>query len=147
MVAPISGLGPVAQVFVWYVASLLMGFGCVVEGRRLWTLIRAGDDRVPTAWIVSCAVLAVALPTFECLQRGQMGVALLYAILLGYRLVLDRPDRLGLILGGIALAWGGDGQTGPPCRSSSSWSRRVGSPSDPGGRNRTVLAPWSSGCR
>ncbi len=109
MAAPISGLDSVTQVLVWYVASLAMGFGCFIEARRLWTILQVNrtdeSPEVPSTWIVSCAVMAIVLPTLECLQRGQMGIALLYAMLLGYRLILGGTGRLAIVLGGIALAW------------------------------------------
>jgi hypothetical protein len=47
----------------------------------------------------------VALPTLECLQRGQVGIALLYPLLLGFRLALTARTWLGRCLGGLVLAW------------------------------------------
>ena len=44
------------------------------------------------------------LPTLECLQRGQLGIALLYALLLGFRLA---SEGRYVFLGGLVLAWAG----------------------------------------
>ena len=103
MVAPISGLDSVAQVLVWYVVSVALGFGCFVEARRLWRSWAEGGSQ--PAWIADCAGLAVMLPSLECLQRGQLGIALLYALLLGYRLVATAGGWRGELVGGVVLAW------------------------------------------
>lgn len=110
MLAPASALDPVAQVLVWYVVSVALGFGCVAEARRLWRLLAPGvagrpPDAALPAWVAACAGLTVALPTLECLQRGQLGIALLYALLLGYRLVIGSAGGRGRFAGGVVLAW------------------------------------------
>jgi hypothetical protein len=106
MVAPISGLDSVAQVLIWYVISVAMGFGCYVEARRLWRFWDSrGDRSTPGLWIGLCAGLAVLLPSLECLQRGQLGIVLLYAALLGYRLVATAGGWRGELVGGVVLAW------------------------------------------
>jgi Glycosyltransferase family 87 len=104
MVAPLSLVGSVSQVMAWYVVSVALGFGCFGEARRLWRSWTAMGTRHDAPWIAACAGLAVLLPSLECLQRGQLGVALLYALLLGYRLVAFGGWR-GQLLGGVVLAW------------------------------------------
>ena len=103
MVAPISGLDSVLQVMIWYIVSVALGFGCFVEARRLWRFW--APEGVKWGWIGDCAGLAVLLPSLECLQRGQLGIALLYALLLGYRLFATAGGWRGELLGGIVLAW------------------------------------------
>jgi hypothetical protein len=109
-VAPLAALDPVSQVFVWYVVSVAFGFGCVVEGYRLvrWVLAGPGGEMVTPrvcAGIVIAGVLTTFLPTLECLQRGQLGVALLYALLLGFRLAVTGESLTWRFLGGVVLAW------------------------------------------
>ena len=50
------------------------------------------------------AGLTVLFPTLNCLQRGQIGVVLLYPLLLGFRLVLLGKRRTSWFLGGVVLA-------------------------------------------
>jgi hypothetical protein len=105
-VAPLSRLDPVWQVAVWYAVSVALGFGVFVESCRLWRLLGGGVDRLGV-WVGMSAGLAVLLPLLECLQRGQVGIALLYALMLGCRLVLEGRSRgvWGGLLGGVVLAW------------------------------------------
>jgi hypothetical protein len=110
MVAPLSVLDSVSQAFVWYLVSVACGFGCVIESIRLWRFLatRAPDGPPADAlwlWVVVAAGLTVFLPTMECLQRGQVGVALLYAILLGLRLVVSEKEWKRVFLGSLVLAW------------------------------------------
>lgn len=110
MVAPLSKLDAIAQVQAWYVISVAIGFGCFVEARRIWRIAgECGETRVMpsshSAWIGACAGLTVLLPTMECLQRGQVGLALLYALLLGFRLVVDGRRWTSVFLGGVVLSW------------------------------------------
>jgi hypothetical protein len=105
MVAPLARLDTYGQVGAWYAISVALTFGCIVEARRLWRRIAAGVDRGERRWIAWCAALAVVLPTLECLQRGQVGIALLYGLLLGHRLVLEGRGPGRAALGGVVLAW------------------------------------------
>ncbi len=50
------------------------------------------------------AVATAALPVMNCLQRGQVGIALLYLLVLGARLVLLSASMRGVFAGGIVLA-------------------------------------------
>ncbi len=49
-------------------------------------------------------VVAVALPTLNCLQRGQVTIVVLYLLLLGLRLVLTGRTPAARLVGGIVLA-------------------------------------------
>jgi hypothetical protein len=118
LVAPLAVLDSQAQVGVWFVVSVALAFGCYGESLRIWRfLVRNGDqsprehkmpaaDRpvIPTLWVAVCAVLSVFLPTLDCLQRGQVGVALLYPLLLGFRLALQSRGWASRFLGGVVLA-------------------------------------------
>ena len=100
-----------SQVVVWYIISLVLAFGCYSESRHLWTLLVASDSgeadvgRNAAFRIGACAGLTVLLPTLECLQRGQVGIALVYPLLLGFRLTLDGRSWPIWAFGGVVLGW------------------------------------------
>jgi hypothetical protein len=105
LVSPLTVFDTEAQVLAWYVVSVALAFGCFVEGRKTWrALARDLPAPAPTLWISACALLAILLPTFDCFQRGQMGVALLYPLLLGYRLAAQGRSAPAWFLGGLMLA-------------------------------------------
>jgi hypothetical protein len=56
------------------------------------------------AWIGWSAVVAGMLPALNCLQRGQVGVVVLYLLLLGFRLLLNGRGPAGALLSGCVLA-------------------------------------------
>jgi hypothetical protein len=59
----------------------------------------------PISMWIGCAALAAAmLPTLNCLQRGQVGVALLYFLLLGYRLLVESRTAGWSFLTGAVFA-------------------------------------------
>jgi hypothetical protein len=111
LVSPLAALDFKSQVVVWYVISLFLAFGCYSESRRLWTLLAPSDDgdvgvgRNSAFVMGTCASLTVLLPTLECLQRGQVGIALVYPLLLGFRLALGGRSWPVRYVGGIVLAW------------------------------------------
>jgi len=106
-VAPLARLDTVTQVVAWFAISVLCCFGVYAESCRLWRLIgsRGEGSRGLREWVAACAVLTALVPTLECLQRGQVGIAILYALLLGLRLTLEGRGRLAWFLGGGILAW------------------------------------------
>jgi hypothetical protein len=112
MMAPLSVLDTRAQVTIWYAVSVALGFGCYFESRRLWRLLGAprgggggGGHQGLGLWAGGCAGLAVAMPAFHCLQHGQVAIALLYPLLLGFRLTLGGRSWWAWWLGGVVLAW------------------------------------------
>jgi hypothetical protein len=111
LVSPLAALDSKSQVVVWYFISLILAFGCYSESRRLWMLLIAADPREVGVGrnsafrIGACAGLTVLLPTLECLQRGQVGIALVYSLLLGFRLALYGRSWPVCCLGGVVLAW------------------------------------------
>jgi hypothetical protein len=114
LVSPLSILDSQSQVGIWYAVSIALGFGCYYESRRLCRLLIAWNreqrsERRETAgppyWIATSAGFAVLLPALDCLQRGQLGIALLYPLLLGFRLVLSGRSGLTWLLAGVVLAF------------------------------------------
>jgi hypothetical protein len=113
LVSPLASLSSQSQVLAWFAVSVLLAFGCYYETRRLWRFLLAfeseaggpGVDRFPKP--VPLGLLAgatVLLPSLECLQRGQVGIALLYPLLLGFRLALTGGNWSIRCLGGVVLA-------------------------------------------
>jgi hypothetical protein len=113
LVSPLASLDPKSQVVVWFVVSVALGFGCYSESRRLWRLLVACGATSHSKGVARChstseiglfVGLTVSLPALECLQRGQLGIALMYPLLLGFRLALSGRTWHGC-LGGVVLAW------------------------------------------
>jgi len=111
LVSPLAAVDFKSQVVVWYIISVVLAFGCYSESRRLWTLLVASDADEPGTgpglafWVGACAGLTVLLPVLECLQRGQVGIALVYPLLLGFRLTLSGRSWPIWCLGGVVLGW------------------------------------------
>jgi len=110
MVAPLSLLDSEAQALVWFTLSAILCLGSYEEARRIWRFLlptEKGDARLDPSgrWVGLCAGMTMFLPTLACLQRGQVGIVLLYSLLLGYRLILTSRNRPTLLLGGVLLAW------------------------------------------
>ncbi|MGQ0613332.1 MAG: glycosyltransferase family 87 protein [Planctomycetaceae bacterium] len=110
LVAPLHGLPPEWQGLVWYAASVLLALLCLVEVLRIARLLEPpapGENPERRALgdaLALAALLAVAFPTFNTLQRGQVGIAVGYPLLLGFRLLLAARGPRALFLGGIVLA-------------------------------------------
>ncbi len=103
LVAPLSIFDTESQVLFWYALNVAFTFGCFAESRRLWLSI-AGPQKPEFRRIAICAALAVVLPFLDCMQAGQLGIAILYFLMLGSRLVLQSQRRAIWFLGGLTLA-------------------------------------------
>jgi hypothetical protein len=109
LLAPLHRFAPETQAFVWFVISVGFAWGCLREAEMLAErcLARSVADverRLLVPAIVASAILSVTLPTLNCLQRGQLGVAKLYFLLLGFRLIADAHAWPKAAAGGLALA-------------------------------------------
>jgi Glycosyltransferase family 87 len=103
IVSPLSALDTQSQVVAWYVINLVLTLGCVVEARRLWVLSATLASPLG-GWLGICGGAAVVLPFLDCMQAGQLGIAILYLLMVGFRLaVLGRSGR-SWFLGGLILA-------------------------------------------
>ena len=107
--APLHALPPQDQVTVWFFLCLAMCWGTYRECARIVAGLRsAGPEGVKVAqwfpWLGIIAAAAVALPTLNCLQRGQVSIVILYFLALGLRLILVGRSRLARIAGGVVLA-------------------------------------------
>ena len=110
LVAPLHSLDPPWQATVWFALSAAMSFGCFFECRSIARSLDIPGSRDPLHsraipwWIGVAALLAVLLPTLDCLQRGQVGVAVTYLLLVGYRQILQGRAWPRWTLGGAVLA-------------------------------------------
>jgi hypothetical protein len=103
MLSPLSRLETQTQAIVWYFVSLAAAFGTFCECRRLWRSL-SSDEVAPPAWLAALGAATVALPALNCLQRGQVGIVLVYFLVLGLRLSVCSISTRGVFFGGLALA-------------------------------------------
>ena len=109
LMAPLHALPTRAQTLVWFALSVAMAYGCYSESVRIARVVMpAGMENavfgpVPL-WLGWTAVAAAALPALNCLQRGQVGVAKLYLLLLGFRLCIESTTLLRSAMAGLVLA-------------------------------------------
>jgi hypothetical protein len=106
LVAPLSQISPPAQAAVWFAISVLLSLGVYFESRKLLAGILSDTPRSrKIAWQLGLvAGVTVLFPLLNCLQRGQLGVALLYPLFWGFRLVLLGQRRSAWFAGGVILA-------------------------------------------
>jgi hypothetical protein len=106
LVAPLAQLNATAQVTVFFAISAVLCLGSYFESRRLLAAIVAQTPaRPPVVALLSIvAGVTVLFPALNCLQRGQIGVVLLYPLLLGLRLILCGKERRSWFPGGLVLA-------------------------------------------
>mgnify|MGYP002621934835 CR=1 FL=1 len=109
LLAPLHALPPRAQVLVWFALSVAMLYGCYAESVRVARIVVPDGPQncifgpIPL-WIGWTALVAATLPALNCLQRGQVGVAKLYLLLLGLRLCLESRTVARSFAAGCVLA-------------------------------------------
>jgi hypothetical protein len=103
LVAPLSIFDTASQAVIWFVFNAVLAFGCIDEGRRLWLLVAGAEARRFRVHAL-CAGLAVFLPFLDCMQAGQLGISILYLLMLGFRLVVQSRSWLSAVFGGLILA-------------------------------------------
>lgn len=114
LISPLAYATPAWQASGWFALSALMCFGVYFECRKLLAFClpsrgsgneRSGQTFVPIpAWLTISAAVVAGLPALNCLQRGQMGIALVYPLLVGFRLVVTGSSSLRWFCGGVLLA-------------------------------------------
>jgi hypothetical protein len=104
LVSPLSAVDTESQVLAWYVLNCVMAFGCFIEGRRLWRAVTGGVDRRFARRAAACAMLTAVLPFLDCMQAGQLGIAILLLLLVGFRLVVLSGPAVSRVAGGLILA-------------------------------------------
>jgi len=105
VLAPLHALPTQDQVTVWFFVSLLICWGCYRECVRILGIVgMVAPANVGWHWLGWMALVAAALPTLNCLQRGQVGILKFYLLLLGVRLILGGRSYRAWVAGGIVLA-------------------------------------------
>jgi Glycosyltransferase family 87 len=104
LMSPLSALDTESQVLVWYFLNCVMAFGCFAEGRRLWRVVSAGVERRFARRVAACAMLTAVLPFLDCMQAGQLGIAILLLLLVGFRLAMLGRSWFSRFAGGLVLA-------------------------------------------
>lgn len=108
--APLHGLPTHWQGLIWFALSVAMFWGCYVETVRLLGLaFRDGslDLEKLKPWLLlvgGCAFIAILFPSLNCMQRGQIGLAKTYFLLLGFRMVMENRGWGRPFAGGVLMA-------------------------------------------
>jgi hypothetical protein len=103
LLAPLSLFDTETQVVFWYVVNVALMIGCLAEFSKLWR--RIARTRPENArWFVGCAAMSALLPFLDCMQAGQLGIGILYLLLLGFRLGTQTERWLLRFFGGVILA-------------------------------------------
>ena len=112
LVAPLHALPTSWQGVTWFLLSLLMVAGCLSECRKIVQRIQeAFEGRQPAdrrnlpGWLVVATAVAVLFPFMNTLQRGQVGIAVLWPLLLGFRVISETQRRFWWFWGGALLAF------------------------------------------
>ncbi|MGQ0694510.1 MAG: glycosyltransferase family 87 protein [Nitrospiraceae bacterium] len=112
LIAPLHVLPTSWQGVTWFLLNLLMAAGCLSECRKIAQGIKeafAGrqppDRRELPGWIVIAAAAAVLFPLLDTLQRGQVGIAVLLPLLIGFRVISQAQGPFSWFLGGTILAF------------------------------------------
>jgi len=83
----------------------MRGIGKTLKAsQRKYPIDEASPSAAPPTWLGWLATATIALPVMNCLQRGQVGVVVVYLLLLGFRLVLVGRISRVVFLGGLILA-------------------------------------------
>ncbi len=104
LAAPLSVFDTESQVIIWYVLNVGLVFACFGEVRRLWRLA-AGTQSGQARWLGAGVGLTALLPFLDCMQAGQLGIVILYLLMVGFRLVVEGRSCLSWFLGGLVLAF------------------------------------------
>ncbi|MBS0267159.1 MAG: DUF2029 domain-containing protein [Planctomycetes bacterium] len=106
LVSPLSRFSSPIQASVWFGISALLCFGIYFECRRLLAAVVTDSPRAQrlALWCGLAAGVTALFPALNCLQRGQVGVALLYPLLWGTRLLISGRTPIQWFTGGVILA-------------------------------------------
>ncbi|HBH54279.1 MAG TPA: hypothetical protein DDY91_20535 [Planctomycetaceae bacterium] len=105
LMSPLAPLPEPWQAAVWFWISVACLLGCYCECRHLLDRVHQSGNtsRRRELIFLGLAFAAGLLPALNCLQRGQVGLFLLYPLLLGVRLVLTEKNSHQWIWAGVAL--------------------------------------------
>jgi len=104
LVAPLSVFDTESQVLIWYFVNVVLAFGCLFEACGIWRLVSGRVVPPRSLWMCVCAALTAVLPFLDCMQAGQLGIAILYFLLAGFRLVVLGRSWPWQFVAGLVLA-------------------------------------------
>ena len=111
LIAPLHVLPTSWQGVTWFLLNLLMAAGCLSECRKIAQQIRAGfgggqptDHRKLPGWNLVATAATILFPLLDTLQRGQVGIAVLLPLLIGFRVFLEAQGTFSWFMGGTILA-------------------------------------------
>jgi hypothetical protein len=115
VLAPLSIFDACSQVGIWFVLSSITAFGCALEAGRLWKMIglnaptgvhaaASARHRSIGFWVGIGIAFTVIPAAVVDLQRGQMGIVILYLLLLGARKTLGPRSGWDEIVGGLVFS-------------------------------------------
>ena len=92
--APLSALDYWWQACVWFAVSVVLCCGCFFECRKILRELMSrsqisGRQKNKLTVVAALTWLFAVLPIVNTLQRGQVGIAVLYPLLLGLRFTLE----------------------------------------------------------
>ncbi len=108
LMIPLSRFHTATQAVLFGLITAVLVLLLISEGRAWWRIMAApGDERsVPLpAFIAVFAIAAAALPVLNTLQRGQVGLLVVWPLMVGFRLLWTARSPLGGALGGALLAF------------------------------------------
>lgn len=108
LLTPIARLETTTQSLLFGLFTAALVIALLVESRAWWRILGApGDERAISlpGFIAMGAIAATALPALNTLQRGQVGLLVLWPLMIGFRLAWTSRSAAGSIGGGVALAF------------------------------------------
>jgi hypothetical protein len=105
LVSPLAAFDTQSQVLVWYFLNCVMASACFLEARRIWKRLSIELEPRFARRLAWCGLLVAILPTLDCMQAGQLGIAILLLLLVGFRLVVFGGSRSSRFAGGLVLAF------------------------------------------
>lgn len=108
LLQPISALSTPTQSLLFGLLSAALALALLDESRRWWRLLADppdGPHATLPLFIAIAAALACFFPLLNTLQRGQVGLLVLWPLMAGFRLLWSGGTPLQRGLGGVLLAF------------------------------------------
>jgi len=108
LLQPLSTLATTTQALVFGLICSAFALLMLDESRRWWRLLAAPGDAPPIpmpAYIAIGAIAAVTLPALNSLQRGQVGLLVIWPLMAGFRLLWTSRRAWPAIAGGVLMSF------------------------------------------